>query len=115
MGPGGQAGTSSKIENYLGFPTGLSGTDLANRAVLQAEKFGAMLSAPAEVTRLRSENGYHMIGLESGEEVSAKCILIATGASYRKLSVTAASGSRAQVSITPPPRWRPNCAVALGS
>lgn len=87
MGPGGQAATSSKIENYMGFPTGLSGSDLANRAVLQAEKFGATLSAPAEVVRLSSENGYHTLCLEGGEEVSAKCILICTGASYRKLTV----------------------------
>ncbi|MGH8866190.1 MAG: FAD-dependent oxidoreductase, partial [Burkholderiales bacterium] len=87
MGPGGQAGTSSRIENYMGFPTGLSGSDLANRAVLQAEKFGAALIAPADVTRLRSENGYHALGLESGEEVSARCILICTGATYRKLNV----------------------------
>ena len=55
IGPGGQAGTSSKIENYMGFPTGLSGSDLANRAMLQAEKFGATLFAPAEVVRLTSE------------------------------------------------------------
>lgn len=87
IGPGGQAGTSSKIENYMGFPTGLSGSDLAGRAMLQAEKFGATLFAPAEVIRLTSENGYHQLGLESGEEVTAKCILIASGASYRKLAV----------------------------
>jgi thioredoxin reductase (NADPH) len=87
VGPGGQAGTSSKIENYMGFPTGLSGSDLACRAVLQAEKFGATLFAPAEVSRLTTENGYHHLGLESGEEVTAKCILIASGASYRKLAV----------------------------
>jgi thioredoxin reductase (NADPH) len=71
IGPGGQAGTSSKIENYMGFPMGLSGADLANRAVLQAEKFGATLSAPAEVVSLHSENRYHVLRLESGEEVSA--------------------------------------------
>ena len=87
MCPGGQAGTSSKIENYMGFPTGLSGSDLANRAMLQAEKFGATLFAPAEVIRLNSEHGYHRLGLESGEEVSARCILIASGASYKKLTV----------------------------
>jgi thioredoxin reductase (NADPH) len=87
IGPGGQAGTSSKIENYMGFPMGLSGADLANRAVLQAEKFGATLSAPAEVVRLHSENGYHVLRLENGEEVSARCILISAGASYRKLNI----------------------------
>lgn len=87
IGPGGQAGASSKIENYMGFPTGLSGNDLANRAVIQAEKFGATLSTPAEVVTLNSENGYHTLGLEGGEQVSAKCVVIAAGASYRKLDV----------------------------
>jgi len=87
IGPGGQAGTSSKIENYLGFPTGLSGSDLANRALIQAEKFGAALSVPAEVVGLSSANGYHVLRLVSGEEVSAQCILISSGASYRKLPV----------------------------
>lgn len=87
LGPGGQAGTSSKIENYMGFPTGLSGADRANRAVLQAEKFGATLSAPANVVSLNSESGYHVLCLESGEEIIAKCVLIATGAAYRKLNV----------------------------
>jgi thioredoxin reductase (NADPH) len=82
-----KAGTSSRIEDYMGFPTGLSGTDLANRAVLQAEKFGATISTPVEVVRLCSESGYHILYLESGEEVFARCILIATGASYRKLDV----------------------------
>lgn len=87
VGPGGQAATSSKIENYMGFPTGLSGSDLANRAVIQAEKFGAMLSAPMEVVRLNSDNGSHVLCFESGDEISAKCVLICTGASYRKLTV----------------------------
>lgn len=87
LGPGGQAGNSSRIENYMGFPMGLSGSDLANRAVLQAEKFGATLLTPAEVVRLGSENGYHALSLGSGEEVSAKCVLISTGATYRKLDV----------------------------
>jgi thioredoxin reductase (NADPH) len=84
---GGQAGARSKIENYVGFPTGLSGANLANRAVIQAEKFGVILSAPATVVRLHIENGNHVLGLKSGEEVSARCALIATGASYRKLHV----------------------------
>lgn len=87
MGPGGQASASSKIENYMGFPTGLSGTDLANRAVLQAEKFGAILSFPSEVISLHSDKGYHALALDSGEEISARCVLICTGAAYRKLDV----------------------------
>ncbi len=87
IGPGGQAGTSSRIENYMGFPTGLSGTDLANRAVTQAEKFGAIISAPAEIAGLRSENGYHVLVLKSGEEALAKSVVIAAGATYRTLDV----------------------------
>lgn len=87
IGPGGQAGTSSKIENYVGFPTGLTGADLANRALIQAEKFGATISAPAQVSHLSSENGYHTLRLESGEEVIAKCVLISAGIAYRRLDV----------------------------
>jgi thioredoxin reductase (NADPH) len=87
IGPGGQAGTSSKIENYMGFPMGLSGSDLANRAMLQAQKFGATLNAPAEVVHLSCEEGYHVLRLEGGEEISTKCVLISTGASYRKLDI----------------------------
>ncbi len=85
--PGGQAGCSSKIEKYMGFPIGLSGTDLANRALLQAEKFGAQFSTPAEVVGLDFENSYNVLRLASGESVSSKCVLISTGVSYRKLNV----------------------------
>lgn len=87
IGPGGQASNSSKIENYMGFPTGLSGSDLAHRAVIQALKFGATISAASEVVRLSYENGYHTVHVQSNEEVSAKCVLIATGAAYRKLDL----------------------------
>lgn len=86
-GPGGQAAASSKIENYMGFPLGLSGADLANRALLQAEKFGAILSSPAEVVRLDTEDGYHSLLLASGECISARSVLIASGARYRTLDV----------------------------
>jgi thioredoxin reductase (NADPH) len=87
IGPGGQAGSSSKIENYMGFPTGLSGADLANRAVIQAHKFGATLSAATEVMGMSCESGHHRLRLENGEEIAARCILIAAGAAYRKLDV----------------------------
>lgn len=86
-GPGGQAGCSSKIENYMGFPTGLSGTDLANRALLQAQKFGAQFTTPAEVIGLEFDSSYNVFRLASGESVSSRCVLIATGVSYRKLDV----------------------------
>ncbi len=85
--PGGQAGSSMRIENYLGFPTGLTGSDLANRAILQANKFGAQLSVSAPATRLSFENGYTIVRLDGTETVTAKCLLIATGADYRRLGV----------------------------
>src|SRR6266481_1953880 len=85
--PGGQAGSSMRIENYLGFPTGLTGDELANRAILQANKFGAHLSVPTPVSRLAFENGYTIVPLDGGETVTAKCLLIATGADYRRLGV----------------------------
>src|SRR6476661_2669162 len=84
--PGGQAGTSSKIENYLGFPTGISGAELANRAILQAQKFGAQFSSPSKVVRLEFEKDRTLVSFES-EQVSTRCVLIATGADYRKLDV----------------------------
>jgi len=84
--PGGQAGTSSKIENYLGFPTGISGADLANRAILQAQKFGAQFSSPSQVARLEFEKDKTLVWFDS-EHVSTRCLLIATGAEYRKLDV----------------------------
>ena len=85
--PGGQAGSSMRIENYLGFPTGLTGSELADRAILQANKFGAHLSVPTPVSRLAFENGYTIVQLDGGETVTAKCLLIATGAEYRRLGV----------------------------
>jgi len=82
--PGGQAGSSSRIENYLGFPTGISGQDLAARAYVQAQKFGAhMLTAKA--TRLICDNKPYIIELENGARISTRSIVIATGAQYRKL------------------------------
>jgi thioredoxin reductase (NADPH) len=85
--PGGQAGSSMRIENYLGFPTGVTGSDLADRAILQANKFGAHLSVPTPVKRLDFENAYTVVHLDGGESVTAKCLLIATGADYRRLGV----------------------------
>jgi thioredoxin reductase (NADPH) len=85
--PGGQAGSSMRIENYLGFPTGLTGSELAGRAILQVNKFGAHLSVPTPVDRLTFENAYTIVHLEGGETVTAKCLLIATGADYRRLGV----------------------------
>jgi thioredoxin reductase (NADPH) len=85
--PGGQAGSSMRIENYLGFPTGLTGSELAEKAVLQANKFGAVLSVPAPVTGVTFNGGYSVIALEGGESLVTKCLLVATGADYRRLEV----------------------------
>lgn len=85
--PGGQAGMSSRIENYLGFPSGLSGADLARRAVAQARRFGVEILAPQEVTKLRIEAGSKFVTLADGTEIGAKALLIATGVAYRKLEV----------------------------
>jgi thioredoxin reductase (NADPH) len=76
-----------RIENYLGFPTGLTGAELTDRATLQANKFGAHLSIPTAATRLTFQNGYAVLDSGTGESITAKCLLIATGAQYRKLEV----------------------------
>jgi thioredoxin reductase (NADPH) len=82
--PGGQAGSSSKIENYLGFPTGISGGALAGRALTQAEKFGAEVVVAKTAVRLRCDRRPYSIDLEDGGAVQARAVLIATGAAYRK-------------------------------
>jgi thioredoxin reductase (NADPH) len=84
-GPGGQAGRSMRIENYLGFPTGITGSELAERAVVQAGKFGARLTVPSPVTGMTFDNAYPVLRLDGDETVTARCLLIATGADYRKL------------------------------
>jgi len=85
--PGGQAGSSSKIENYLGFPTGLSGADLADKATMQAEKFGAQLSVPSQVARLTIEGDTKVLELENSETLRARTLIIASGAEYNKLDL----------------------------
>lgn len=83
--PGGQAGTSSAIENYLGFPSGVSGADLARRASIQAKRFGVEMLSAAEVTEVRREDPYRVVRLSDGSEVSAKALVLATGVAVRKL------------------------------
>lgn len=85
--PGGQAGRSSRIENYLGFPSGLSGGDLARRAVAQARRFGAEILAPQSVKRVRVEGPARILTLEDGSEVGCRALIIATGIAFRKLDV----------------------------
>jgi thioredoxin reductase (NADPH) len=85
--PGGQAGMSSRIENYLGFPSGLSGADLARRAVIQARRFGVEIISPSEAVGVRLEGPYKFVKLRDGSEISCRALLIATGVQWRKLDV----------------------------
>jgi thioredoxin reductase (NADPH) len=87
MALGGQAGTSSRIENYPGFPAGLSGFELASRILVQADKFGARTAVPQEAVSLKSEDGYYRIELSEGGEVTAHSVIVASGARYRRLEV----------------------------
>jgi len=84
---GGQAGESRRIENYLGFPAGISGNDLTGRAVMQARKFGARPASPCEAVALEPGIGRHIVLLEEGQEIVARAVLLATGARYRRLPV----------------------------
>ena len=84
---GGQAGCSSKIENYMGFPTGLSGRELACRANIQAQKFGSQFSVPSEVVNLKRRNDRTVLELHDGNKIEARSVLIATGVSYRRLPI----------------------------
>lgn len=86
-GLGGQAGTSRRIENYLGFPAGISGGELTSRAVMQARKFGARIASPYRVESLKAGGDRHVVKLEDGNEIHARAMLLATGADYRRLPV----------------------------
>ncbi len=83
--PGGQAGMSSRIENYLGFPTGLSGGDLARRAVVQAQRFGVEILSPQEAVSVRTEGSYRIIKLADDSEISCHALMVATGVQWRRL------------------------------
>ncbi|WP_299604630.1 FAD-dependent oxidoreductase [uncultured Aquimarina sp.] len=85
--PGGQAGKSSKIENYLGFPTGISGNDLANKAYIQAQKFGCNISIPHRAKTLEYNQNYFTICATNGKTIKAKAVIAATGAQYRQLPI----------------------------
>jgi thioredoxin reductase (NADPH) len=89
--PGGQAGTSSRIENYLGFPNGVSGTDLARRAVAQARRLGAEIMSPTAAVGFSGQQPAHVLTLDSGVELSAGAVLLATGVSYNRLDVPQAA------------------------
>jgi thioredoxin reductase (NADPH) len=84
---GGQAGSSSRIENYAGFPNGISGGDLTSRAAVQALRLGARLNAPCEVVGLRVEGSFHAVILSDGSEIPTRAVIVASGARYRRLPV----------------------------
>ena len=89
--PGGQAGTTSRIENYLGFPAGLTGGDLARRALAQARRLGAEILSPQDVTGIRREDPYRVVSLADGSEISCQTVVVATGVSYRQLDLPRAA------------------------
>src|SRR5690606_6299727 len=92
--PGGQAGMSSRIENYLGFPNGLSGADLARRALDQARRLGAEVLSPTRAVRLTTRDRYRLLELEDGTSIAASALIIASGVSYRTLDVPGADKLR---------------------
>ena len=87
LAAGGQAGTSTRIENYLGFPTGISGSDLARNALLQAQRFGARITVPVKVRSLGVDGGDRIVTLTDGTRLHARCVLVASGVKYRRLDV----------------------------
>jgi thioredoxin reductase (NADPH) len=89
--PGGQAGTTSRIENYLGFPAGLTGGDLARRALAQARRLGAEILSPQDVSGIRRDDPYRVVALADGSEISCQTVVVATGVSYRQLDLPKAA------------------------
>lgn len=87
VGPGGQAGSSSRIENYAGFPNGISGGDLAAATAIQAQRLGAWVVSPCEVSGIRLEHGFHVVSLVDQSEIPCRAVIIATGARYQRLAV----------------------------
>ena len=87
LAPGGQAGTSSKIENYLGFPTGISGNELARRATVQAQKFGARIAAPVRAASIVRDEGVYCLHLADGRKLRSRAVVVASGAQYQRLPI----------------------------
>ena len=112
---GGQASTSARIENYLGFPTGISGSELAERATLQARRFGARMVVPAYAVGLAADNDHYAVELSDGSVVNGRTLIVATGAQYRRLDLPELTSSRESASTTPPPKRRRTCAPAIRS
>jgi thioredoxin reductase (NADPH) len=113
--PGGQAGQSAAIENYLGFPKGLSGAELTHRAVAQARRFGAEMVLARDVVGLDVRGPVRAVRLEGGVEIEARAVLLATGVSYRRLEAQARTSSPGGVCTTARPRARRRRARATRS
>jgi thioredoxin reductase (NADPH) len=109
---GGQAGTSSRIENYLGFPAGLSGEELAARGTLQAQKFGVRMKLAAKAASLSLHNGVHTVTFDDGEAIQARSVIIATGAQYNRLPLDRLAEFEGVGVSTPRHRRRPRPAGA---
>jgi thioredoxin reductase (NADPH) len=110
LGPGGQAGASSRIENFIGFPNGLSGNELATRGVLQMLKFGARMVAPVVVNRIDSAegpDGFHTLHLDCGTQLRTRTILAATGVSWRQLGVEGSERFESAGVHHAAPAWKP--------
>ena len=112
---GGQAGTSRRIENYLGFPAGISGSELTSRAVSQARKFGARTATPYRAKWLEPGDDRLVVHLEEGNEIAARAVLLSTGAEYRKLPVEGLADYEGSASSTRRARPRRISAAASGS
>ena len=87
MAVGGQAATSARIENYLGFPSGISGAELAERATIQAEKFNVHIMVPRRAVGLTERDGFHVVTLDDGDELLARSVILALGVQYRRLPI----------------------------
>ena len=112
LAPGGQAGTSSKIENYLGFPTGISGNELARRATVQAQKFGARLVAPVRAASIDRDGDVYCLQLADGRKLRSRAVVVASAA--RNISGCRSTGSKPMkgaASIMARRRWRRSCAA----
>ena len=109
---GGQAGTSSRIENYLGFPAGLSGEELAARAALQAQKFGVRIKLAAKAVSLSSDAGVHRVSFDDGDTIPRSRSSSPPGRATTGCPWTGSPSSRASACTTRPPRWRPRPARA---
>jgi len=112
---GGQASTSSRIENYLGFPAGVSGSDLADRAAVQARRFGLRTAVPERAEALVVEDGHYVVQLDSGDELAGRTIVLATGPATASCRWPRWTASTAPASTTPPPTSRRRCAAAIRS